>query len=183
LPSEPTGDSQAFRFHFIGNNLTQLWLLVANGQIVILDIQTGKELKRLGLPKAVKPSNPVDQAFQTLGRNYLEDKKWVALSKHHYLEVNTTSFKAKYVDMSAEFDKYDISCMFPCFDKKYIYFYDSSWMGSRARGKVAVLDRKRLKIIWCWDMLQEIGTAPLHMEIIENQLFILDNALTLHLFE
>ncbi|MEY4902613.1 MAG: hypothetical protein RLZZ292_428 [Bacteroidota bacterium] len=175
--------SSNFQLDFLGNNLTQLWLLVSNGQIVVLDIHTGKELKRIGQPIWHPTSQEAEKALHQLGRSYLEDPKWVSLNKYHYLEVSTKTFKLKYVNLQEEFDRYNISCMLSCFNKKYIYFYDSNWMSHSARGKVAVLDRKTLKIVWYWDMLKELGTAPLHIEVVDNQLYVLDNGLTLHVFE
>jgi outer membrane protein assembly factor BamB len=181
------GDEQRhpshFQLDFLGNNQTQVWLLVSNGQIVVLDVQTGKELKRIGQPIWSTTQQEVEKALHQLGRSYLEDNKWISLNKYHYLEISAKTFKLKYVNLQEEFDKYNISCMLSCFNKKYIYFYDSNWMSHSARGKVAVLDRKTLKIVWYWDMLKELGTAPLHIEVVDNQFYVLDNGLTLHVFD
>lgn len=168
---------------FIGNNSQQLWLF-AGTQVVVLAIETGKQLATIGQANRNQQDTTEQVAKHTiLGACSLEKTKLIGLWDKHYQEVSMKTFKLKHVDLHTEFDLYDISCMYACLDTKYIYFYDSNWLVSKPRGKVAVLDRKTLKIVWCWDILKELGSAPLHIEVVDNQLYVLDNGLTLHVFE
>lgn len=168
---------------FIGNNSQQLWLF-SGTQVVVLSIQTGKHLATIGQANRNQQDTTEQTAKQTLlGACSLEKTKLVGLWEQHYQEVSLKTFKLKHINLHTEFNKYDISCMYACFDSQYIYFYDSNWLVNNPRGKVAALDRKTLKIVWYWDMFKELGTAPLHIEVVDNQLYVLDNGLTLHAFE
>jgi hypothetical protein len=174
----------ASEISFIGNTAKQLWLFLSNRQVAVLDIQTGHELTFIGHPNWNKTNSTTEAAAHSiLGRCHLDKSKVIALGEQHYQEVSMKTFQLKHIELRAEFDKYAISAMYACYDHNNIYFYDSDWIGSHPRGKVAILDRKTLKIRWCWDMLKELGTAPLHIEVVDNQLYVLDNGLILHVFE
>jgi hypothetical protein len=169
---------------FIGNTEKQLWLILSNQQVCVLDIQTGKPLAWIGSEDWNQTKSVSEAAVHSIvGRCHLDKNKVIALGEQFYQEISMKTFQFKQVDLKAELDKYAISAMYACYDKKYIYFYDSNWMNEQPRGKVAILDRKTLKVVWCWDIFKELGTAPLHIEVVENQFYVLDNGLTLHVFE
>jgi outer membrane protein assembly factor BamB len=169
---------------FIGNTAQHLWVFSGNGQVLLFDIQTGHILASIGQAHWRSNESASTAAMHSvIGGCALDKTKLIALGDTFYQEMSAKTFKFKNRDLSEEFGKYEITCMYPYFGKKYIYFYDSNWISGNPRGKIAALDKKTLKIVWCWDMLKEIGTAPLHLEIIDNHLYVLDNGLTLHVFE
>jgi outer membrane protein assembly factor BamB len=163
----------------IGN---QLWISLNTMQHLVLDIHTGKQLALLGEPYDYK-KDYYAQKVMSGGQIDEKLKKIISLGNSQYREINTDTFEAIFIDLREEFDKYGVSSVGDIrFDDDYIYFYDKIFFGNQPRNKVAVLDRKTLKVVWTHDFAQ-YGTFPMQMEKIDTHLFVLDSSGTLHIFE
>jgi outer membrane protein assembly factor BamB len=165
---------------FLGVVGNQLWILLNSRQYLVIDVETGKQLTLIG--DAYDGKQYTNRQFG-LGQIDDKNKKVILLSNHQYAEIDCNSFEIKDVDLFEEFEKHSVSSggRFQI-DEDYIYFYDKKFIGLNQCCKVAVLDRKTLKVVWSYDFAQH-GTAPMQMEKTENHLFVLDSGGTLHIFE
>lgn len=167
---------------FTGVINNQLWVSLNTFQHLVLDINTGEQLALLGNP--YKPNKDFhSQKLMSGGQIDEKQGKIIALGNCRYREIDTNTFEATFIDLREEFDKYGVSSVGDTrFDDDYIYFYDKIFFGEQPRNKVAVLDRKTLKVVWVHDFAQ-YGTFPMQMEKTEKHLFVLDSGGTLHIFE
>lgn len=167
---------------FTGVIDNKLWVSLNTSQHLILDINTGEQIALLGQPyKYTK--DYYAQKVMSGGQIDEKQKKIISLGNSQYREINTDTFEATFIDLREEFDKYGVSSVGDTrFDDDYIYFYDKIFFGEQPRNKVAVLDRKTLKVVWVHDFAQ-YGTFPMQMEKTDRHLFVLDSGGTLHIFE
>ncbi len=165
---------------FLGVVENQLWILLNSRQYLLIDVETGKQLALIG--DAYDGKQYTNRQFG-LGQIDDKNKKVILLSNHQYAEIDCKSFEIKDVNLQEEFEKHSVSSggRFQI-DADYIYFYDKKFIGVNQCCKVAVLDRKTLKVVWSYDFAQH-GTAPMQMEKTDTHLFILDSGGTLHIFE
>ena len=160
----------------------KLWISLNTLQHLVLDIDTGEQIALLGQPyKYTK--DYYSQKVMSGGQIDEKQKKIISLGNSQYREINTDTFEATFIDLREEFDKYGVSSVGDTrFDDDYIYFYDKIFFGEQPRNKVAVLDRKTLKVVWVHDFAQ-YGTFPMQMEKTDRHLFVLDSGGTLPIFE
>ncbi|NBB31978.1 hypothetical protein [Cellulophaga sp. BC115SP] len=160
----------------------QLWVSLNTSQHLVLDIDTGEQLALLGQPYKYN-KDYYTQKVMSGGQIDVKQEKIISLGNCQYREINTNNFEATFIDLREEFDKHGVSSVGDTrFDDDYIYFYDKIFFGAQPRNKVAVLDRKTLKVVWVHDFAQ-YGTFPMQMEKTDRHLLVLDSGGTLHIFE
>ncbi len=163
----------------IGN---KLWISLNTLQHLVLDVETGEQLALLGQPYKYN-KDYYTQKVMSGGQIDVKQEKIISLGNCQYREINTNNFEATFIDLREEFDRHGVSSVGDTrFDDDYIYFYDKIFFGAQPRNKVAVLDRKTLKVVWVHDFAQ-YGTFPMQMEKTDRHLLVLDSGGTLHIFE
>ncbi|NBB32072.1 hypothetical protein, partial [Cellulophaga sp. BC115SP] len=149
----------------------QLWVSLNTSQHLVLDVETGEQLALLGQPYKYN-KDYYTQKVMSGGQIDVKQEKIISLGNCQYREINTNNFEATFIDLREEFDRHGVSSVGDTrFDDDYIYFYDKIFFGAQPRNKVAVLDRKTLKVVWVHDFAQ-YGTFPMQMEKTDRHLLV-----------
>jgi hypothetical protein len=168
-----------------------LWLSLTSGELVGIDIQTGKHLYRLGFNEISEPNFPYQiqaDAYLPFGDlMQLDEEKGeiIGLRNEFFikLDLNRTALNREYINVSETMKACKISSsyrnlIFPS-DEGHIYFCDDR------QGKIGVFDRHKLEVIWSHELeIEHDGIAQiLEMKYEDNRWYVLDRNDVLHIFE
>ncbi|MCU0325665.1 MAG: hypothetical protein MUF45_10490, partial [Spirosomaceae bacterium] len=170
--------------HFVGVVNDILWVDIASGTIIGLDIETG-ELKHLFTEpnKIIGTATKPHQQSPHFWLNY-DEKRNILFGFHYdvFGEINlnesepTLTFYiledcTKYQAFCPNLERY-------CYDANYFYYLDAF------NGKIGVINRNTKNLDWVYTF-SEGSTMGILMkiEVSENHLFVLDSGGTLHIFE
>lgn len=161
---------------FIG---TELWLALSNGQVLVLDVTTGRKICLLGSAEPKAGVNPDAFPVNRLKLDLPSGK--VIGAVHHYLwviDVETKEWqfhdlRAVLAENKIEFNKDFVV------DEDHIYFIDNY------HDKVGALNRKTLQLEGEYAFAAEAGqpVSPMDIQQDDSRLFVLDTKNTLHIFE
>jgi hypothetical protein len=156
----------------------QLFSLLNNGRILVLDLESGAKVDLLENNK-----NTDQGSFSGMFMNAIEldqvNGKLILLFNQRYTEVDLSTGGVTQIHLD-EMKENGLENMNRfIFDDAYIFFSD------QYHQKIASLNRDTLKIDWIHDLSDGTGTHRYarDLKLSGNRLFALDNKNTLHVFE
>ncbi|WP_103068638.1 hypothetical protein [Aquimarina sediminis] len=177
---------------FLGVYDNTLWMVLNNGFLLGVDIDTGKEKHYLGY--AIE-NNTERGWYEDLGHVYISSQykldsntgKIILISGEDYFEVDLNKSNPKKVWRNMASSLKGLQCEMGGnegfkFDDNYFYFYDGP------KGVVIVMDRNNFEIVWNHDLkIQTEDSFVLSLlrdlKISEGKIGVLDRNNTLHIFE
>ena len=183
---EPEEEKQAEVIKFLGVYKNELWLVLNNGALLALDIETGTESRYIKEGKMIVGESDYEDFKGYFGYDTVIDEEnglIFNLSRHFYLEYNLKSDNS-YFD-SYSFKESSLKNQLNLnyiggFDEKYIYSYEGS-----SNNRFAIFSRAKKEIIWSSEIEEVKGKFPAirDLQYGAEKIYVLDHDNTLHIFE
>lgn len=163
----------------LGAYQSDFWIGLNNGKVLLLDLETGNQKAIIGDPYF--NYSYLKEVFPATGAMRIDHRKNVVIGlfMSSYWEVDTKTLSVSHYDMKEHFNACQIYSFGDFdFDDQYIYFYDKD------NCKIALFDRGERMVKWQYTLKQrnEVKVFPMELQKHGDNLYVLDNMNTLHIF-
>lgn len=183
---DPDVEKQAEVIKFLGVYKNELWLVLNNGALLALDIETGTESRYIKEGKMIVGESDYEDFKGYFGYDTVIDEEnglIFNLSRHFYIEYNlkseNTYFDSYSFKESSQKHKLNLNYV-GGFDEEYIYSYEGS-----DNNRFAIFSREKKEIIWSSEIEEVKGKFPAirDLQYGAGKIYVLDHDNTLHIFE
>lgn len=182
---EPAVEKQAEVIKFLGGYKNELWLILNNGALLALNIETGKETRYIKEGKMIIGESDFEDFKGNFGYDTILDKEnglIFNLSRYFYIEFNLNSNKEYFNSYS-----FKESSINHKLNLNYIGGYDTesifAYEGSD-NNCFAVFSRQKKEIVLSKEIKEVKNKFPAirDMKYAAGKIYVLDHNNTLHLF-
>ncbi|AWK04549.1 hypothetical protein HYN56_10035 [Flavobacterium crocinum] len=183
---EPPVEKQAKVIKFLGVYSNELWVVLNNGALLAVNIETGEESRFIKEGKMIVGESEFEDFKGYFGYETVLDEKngfIFNLSSHFYIEYNLVAankhFDSYSFKESSETHKLSLNYI-GGFDAENIYSYEGS-----DNNRFAVFNKLKKEIIWSEEIEEVKGKFPAirDMKYGGEKIYILDHNNALHVFE